>query len=105
MIQHIKQGSINPDTDFEKELNILIFYTAWCGPWQEYGKVVSEISSVYPDIAFYLVDAEENLDLKRQFQIHKVPVSLFYKKNQLFSVKTGLIPKLEFLSLIQVLRN
>jgi thiol-disulfide isomerase/thioredoxin len=64
-------------TDISKfrpvQITILYFFTTWHEPCQHLSTVFQELSTKYPKLNFYQIDAEEMEDLSIKFDIESVP--------------------------------
>lgn len=105
MIEEIDETKMQIKKFLQNDFTVYVFYSSWCGPWQEYFKIISETALEYPEVCFCLIDIDKNPQLKKEFQIQKIPLSLFYQKGELLTLKTGLVLKTELLNLIQVIKN
>lgn len=77
--------------------SIFVFYTPWTGVWDEYKNTLKKISEEYNSFPLYFVNLENLPYYKKELSIKKVPLTLFYKNNELIRKKKGLLGRSEFL--------
>lgn len=61
---------------------LLLFTAPWCEPCKAVKPIFKELQDDYPDIAFNLVDVEEEPKLTRAFKIRSVPYLVLVEDGQ-----------------------
>ncbi len=89
---------------FEKEISegvsVIGFYTNWCTPCKMMRPMIEEIYLEVPDIQFYKIDVEKEIDLAMRFHIISVPTILIFKDGKIINRAEGMISKKELLELL-----
>lgn len=78
--------------NYEKALNsnknaLLIFSTEWCGYCTKLKNDLNKIDT--SKLTICIIDADENVDLKRLYKVHSYPTSILIKNKKEVSRKTG----------------
>ena len=55
--------------------------------------VVESMAETHPEVHFYKVDIDEEIDLASRFQVMSVPTLLYMKKGQIVGKSVGLVSK------------
>jgi len=68
----------------EKKLKVYDFYSRWCLPCQEVGKIIDRLEEVFPDIQFEQIDIMEpqNKKLVEEYDIKSVPTIMIVKESK-----------------------
>ena len=69
------------------------FYADWCGPCKMLTPVVESMAETHPEVHFYKVDIDEEIELATRFQVMSVPTLLYMKKGQIVGKSIGLVSK------------
>ncbi len=65
-----------------EKIKILDFYTKFCGPCKMLSPIIDQLIDSYKDNSNVIIeklDADENIDLAKQYGIRTVPTILFIK--------------------------
>jgi len=63
----------------EDGVSVLYFTAAWCGPCQQFGPVVNQISDEEPDVRFGKVDIDANPELAEAYGIRSIPTLVAHR--------------------------
>ena len=74
---------------------IVDFYATWCGPCKMLAPAVERMAEVHPEVHFYKVDIDEEMDLASRFQVMSVPTLIYFKNGQEVNKTVGLISPAE----------
>ncbi len=86
--------SSNFDTEIKnKEIAIVDFWAAWCGPCQMFGKVLEDFAKENPKIYCAKVNVDDSQDLASKFQVMSIPAIMFFKNGKLVKTQVGMVPK------------
>jgi thioredoxin 1 len=69
------------------------FYSKTCGPCKMLSFVLKDISKQQPDFPIYIIDFDENRELKEQLGVKGFPTMLFFKDGAEVSRLEGLKQK------------
>ncbi|MCB2214775.1 thioredoxin family protein [Desulfofustis glycolicus] len=69
------------------------FYSKTCGPCKMLSFVLKDISKKQPDFPIYIIDFDENRELKEQLGVKGFPTMLFFKDGAEVSRLEGLKQK------------
>ena len=70
---------------------IVDFYATWCGPCKMLAPAVERMAEVHPEVHFYKVDIDEEMDLASRFGVMSVPTLLYFKRGEIVNKTVGLI--------------
>ena len=69
------------------------FYSKTCGPCKMLSFVLKDIDKMKPDFKIYIIDFDENQDLKERLGVKGFPTMLFMKDGEEVNRLTGLKQK------------
>lgn len=69
-------------TKIAKGRYVLFFTADWCPDCQFIKPAMPEIEQDFPDVHFYLVDRDENIDLAAELNIFGIPSFVVYQDGQ-----------------------
>ena len=79
--------------EIEKTNSLLKIGTGFCGPCKLVEENLKQLEPEYPEIKFYLVDAEEAEDLVEELGIRNVPTLIRYKDGIETDRRVGMMTK------------
>jgi len=82
---------------------LIEFYSKTCGPCKMLSFVLKDISKQKPDFPIYIIDFDENRELKEQLGVKGFPTMLFFKNGKETSRLEGLKQKPAIVSAIDAL--
>ncbi|KFK40858.1 hypothetical protein AALP_AA2G050700 [Arabis alpina] len=65
-----------------KELLVIDFTAAWCGPCKAMEPRVKEIVSRYPEVVFARVDVDRLMDVAETYKANTLPAFVFVKRGE-----------------------
>lgn len=87
---------INATTDTFSEiviaqdgLTLVDFWASWCPPCKALTPILEEIDSENADITVVKVDADENVDLCRNYEILSLPTILVFRDGEIVETLIG----------------
>lgn len=66
--------------DVGDKLVVVDFYASWCTPCQRIVPDLQEIQDQFPDVTFFKVDIDENIEAAGTFNIQSVPTFVLMKR-------------------------
>lgn len=75
--------------------SVVMVTSQFCGPCRMMKPVINRIAIKYPTVQFFEIEAEEcTADFTQELFIHKLPTTLIYSREGVFSRRAeGLIPE------------
>ena len=80
---------------------LIEFYSKTCGPCKMLSFVLKDISKLKPEFPIYIIDFDENRELKEQLGVKGFPTMLFFKNGEEISRLEGLKQKPVILNAIE----
>ncbi|MCI6297462.1 MAG: thioredoxin [Clostridiales bacterium] len=77
----------------EKELAVLDFSAAWCGPCKMLAPVLEHLADDMPNVSFYSIDVDENFPLSHEFGVSSIPCLVVLKHGQEVDRSVGFEPQ------------
>lgn len=90
-ILHIKNHDFQKEVLESQKPVILDFFATWCGPCKMLAPAVERMAEVHPEVHFYKVDIDEEMDLASRFGVMSVPTLLYFKRGEIVNKTVGLI--------------
>ena len=70
---------------------LLDFWAAWCGPCKMLAPTVEKMAELHPEVHFYKVDIDEDMDLATRFKVMSVPTLLYFRRGVVANKTIGVI--------------
>ena len=86
-----------------KAAKMIEFYSKTCGPCKMLSFVLKDIARQKPEFPIYIVDFDENRELKERLGVKGFPTMLFYKEGREVSRLEGLKQKPAIIKSIEAL--
>ena len=87
----------------QSEPKLIEFYSKTCGPCKMLSFVLKDISKQKPEFPIYIIDFDENRELKERLGVKGFPTMLFFKNGQEVSRLEGLKQKPAIIGAIDAL--
>lgn len=90
----INKDNIESEIINAKGIIVADFWAPWCGPCRKLGPVLEELEKTFEGkVKLVKVNADENLDIMKQFSVSGLPTLLVFKDGEPVERMAGLIPK------------
>jgi len=63
----------------KEKLTVLFFYTEWHQPCVQLGRVVDRLAIDHPNVAFFKIEAENQSNLSRKFEVKNIPTFILFE--------------------------
>jgi thioredoxin 1 len=60
-------------------VSIVDFYADWCGPCKMLSTTLNQVEQSSPNVSFYKVDIDNNMELTANLGIKNIPTVIFFK--------------------------
>ncbi len=86
------------DTDFKekiknKEIVVIDFWAAWCGPCQMFTSIFEEFAKENPNVFCVKVNVDKAPQISQEFQVMSIPTIIFMKNGEIVKKQVGVISK------------
>ena len=85
----------------EKELAVLDFSAAWCGPCKLQAPIVDELCETRSDIKVCKVNVDEQMELAQSFGVSSIPTLVVISGGKLVKHAVGAQPKSAILDMLE----
>ena len=76
----------------QSDIPVLVdFYADWCGPCKMLAPTVEKMAELHPEVHFYKVDIDEDMDLATRFKVMSVPTLLYFRRGVVANKTIGVI--------------
>lgn len=90
-LKHLNKDEFDQAVNAGDDIVVIDFFATWCGPCKMLGPVVERAADNHPEVHFYKVDIDEQMELATRFQIMTVPTLLYMQRGQIVSKSIGLV--------------
>ena len=73
------------------DLVVVDFFATWCGPCKMLSPTVEKMAELHPEVHFYKVDIDEDMDLATRFKVMSVPTLLYFRRGVVANKTIGVI--------------
>ncbi|MDD3106865.1 MAG: thioredoxin domain-containing protein [Bacilli bacterium] len=74
-------------------LQLIDFYTEWCGPCKFVAKILDEVESEIKDVTFKKINVEEHKSFQEKYHITNVPTLILFANEKEIARKEGFVFK------------
>lgn len=92
-VKHLSKSEFDQAVNAGDDLVVVDFFATWCGPCKMLTPVVESMAQAHPEVHFYKVDIDEEIDLASRFQVMSVPTLLYMKRGEIVGKSIGLVSK------------
>lgn len=94
-LTHLTKNDFDQAVNAGDDLVVVDFFATWCGPCKMLSPIVERVAEQHPEVHFYKVDIDDEIDLASRFQVMSVPTLLYMKRGAVVSKTIGLISPAE----------
>ena len=94
----------NPETVvFKGKTSAIVdFYADWCGPCRKVGPIMEKLANEYAGkLTVYKVNVDQEKDLAAAFQVHSIPMVLFFPKEGQPMKQTGALSEQDYRKIVE----
>lgn len=89
------------DEVIENNTLVLVdFWAPWCGPCRLMAPVLESISQERDDVTVVKVNADENPELVKKYDISSIPTLLLFNEGSIIKYAVGAKPKAQILEML-----
>ena len=95
-LTHLTSETFDQAVNAGDDLVVVDFFATWCGPCKMVSPLVDEIAlenvaELHPEVHFYKVDIDEDMDLATRFKVMSVPTLLYFRRGVVANKTIGVI--------------
>lgn len=90
-VKHLSKSEFDQAVNAGEDLVVVDFFATWCGPCKMLTPVVESMAETHPEVHFYKVDIDEEIELATRFQVMSVPTLIYFKRGEVLSKSVGLV--------------
>ena len=88
----ITKGTFEKILGEKDQATVLVFGAAWSGNSEIMNSIASRVSAEFsPDVKFFKVDIEKDIEVSTFFGVHNVPTTIMLKDGEIIDVTRGLL--------------
>jgi len=85
----------------DHEMVVIDVSAEWCEPCKTFELIYEEISDQYPGVVFGSIDADQESDLIKDFNIRSIPQVMIVRENIVVFSEAGVMPAVALAKLIE----
>ncbi|RPH95783.1 MAG: thioredoxin [Calditrichaeota bacterium] len=89
----------------KNEILLIDFWAEWCGPCRMFAPTFEKVSTKHPDIAFYKVNTEDDMEMASAFGIQSIPTLAIFRDKILIYKQPGALPESSLEDVIKQVRE
>ena len=97
---NISKNNFRQEVLESKQVVLLDFWAAWCGPCRMLGPIIDEIAEENPDIKVVKINVDEEPELANEFQVISIPSLFVVENGQIINQSSGVKPKQQILDML-----
>ena len=82
-LTHLTSETFDQAVNAGDDLVVVDFFATWCGP--------CKMAELHPEVHFYKVDIDEDMDLATRFKVMSVPTLLYFRRGVVANKTIGVI--------------
>ena len=83
-LTHLTSETFDQAVNAGDDLVVVDFFATWCGPCKMLTPTVEKMAELHPEVHFYKVDIDEDMDLATRFKVMSVPTLLYFRSSSVF---------------------
>lgn len=83
-LTHLTSDTFDQAVNAGDDLVVVDFFATWCGPCKMLAPTVEKMAELHPEVHFYKVDIDEDMDLATRFKVMSVPTLLYFRSSSVF---------------------
>ena len=90
-VKHLTKENFAQELQVPGKHAVVDFYADWCGPCKMLAPTVEKMAELHPEVHFYKVDIDEDMDLATRFKVMSVPTLLYFRRGVVVNKTIGVI--------------
>ena len=90
-LTHLTSETFDQAVNAGDDLVVVDFFATWCGPCKMLAPTVEKMAELHPEVHFYKVDIDEDMDLATRFKVMSVPTLLYFRRGVVANKTIGVI--------------
>ena len=86
-------------------MKVFDVWAEWCPPCKAFGPIFERVSKKFPDVEFVKINADEEFEFLKEFQIQSIPTILFVDSGKVVFRQTGILPEKIFEDLVSQVKS
>ncbi|MDZ7372188.1 MAG: thioredoxin [candidate division KSB1 bacterium] len=88
----------------KNDIVMIDFWAEWCGPCRMFAPIFEKAAKNHPDIGFYKVNTEKNMEMAAAFGIQSIPTLAVFREGILLYKQPGALPEAALEDIIRQVR-